>query len=129
MGKTIFAVFDKQTPEQKEIIESVITYAFEAPECGFEETILNGTAESALIRYSLSLVSDGLWPSHLNSKTPTVKSSILKIRDSLSDYFKRAKGAGGAADLLEQCTRDEMPKFIVDTLLAIQRIIEPNTTL
>jgi hypothetical protein len=29
------------------------------------------------------------------------------------------------ADLLGQCTRDEMPKFVVDTLLAIQAIAEP----
>jgi hypothetical protein len=43
----------------------------------------------------------------------------------LADYLLWSKGAGTAADLLSQCSRDEMPKFVVETLLAIQAIVEP----
>ncbi len=125
LGKIVFAVFDKQVPAQKAVIETAIPHAFEASENKFEDVILKCTAESALRRYALSLVADGEWPSHLATKTPTAATSLNLLRDALRDYLLWSKGAGSVADLLGECSRDEMPKFIVDTLSAIQAVVEP----
>ncbi len=131
LGKIVFAVFDKQAPEQKAAIEAVIPHAFEAPEKGFENVLLKGTAESALRRYALGLVESGEWPTHLATKIPTTPMILDDLRGTLRDYLAWSKGSGGAADLLGECTRDEMPKFIVDTLLAIQGVAEstPGVTI
>jgi len=124
LGKIVFAVFDKQTPEQKATITAVIPHAFESPEKGFENVLLKGTAESVLRRYALGLVESGEWPAHLAIQTPTATMGLDALRDSFRGYLSWSKGSGGAADLLGECTRDDMPKFIVDTLLTIQTVAE-----
>jgi putative ATP-dependent endonuclease of OLD family len=48
------------------------------------------------------------------------------LKDTLRDYLKWAKGAGTIADLLAECSRNEMPQFIVTTMLAIQQFIDPT---
>lgn len=125
LGKVVFAVFDKQGSAQKAAIEAVIQHAYEAPETGFENVVLKGTSESGLRRFALALAANGDWPPHLTLKTPTAVMPLIALQDALADYLSWSKGAGSSADLLSQCTRDEMPKFIVDTLLAIQSIAEP----
>lgn len=125
LRKIVFAVLDKQIPTQKASIETLIPHTFEAPEKGFEKVILNGTSESGLRRFALALVENDEWPSHLTPKTPTTAMPLVALQDALADYLLWSKGAGTAADLLRQCSRDEMPKFVVETLLAIQAIAEP----
>jgi putative ATP-dependent endonuclease of OLD family len=125
LGKVVFAVFDKQVPAQKAAIEAMIPHTFEASEKGFEKVILKGTSESGLRRFALALVENEEWPSHLTPKTPTTAMPLVALQDALADYLLWSKGAGTAADLLSQCSRDEMPKFVVETLLAIQAIAEP----
>ncbi|MBK7357292.1 AAA family ATPase [Propionivibrio sp.] len=127
LGKTVFAVFDLQTPEQREAISHAVHHPFEAAEKGFENVLLKGTPEAALRRYALSLVEDGLWPNHLIAKTPKPDTLHEDLLGAMRDYFIWGKGHGAAADFLNACTRDEMPKFIVDTLLAIQGVIDPPT--
>lgn len=126
LGKVVFAVFDKQEPSQKADIESKIQYAFEAPESSFESVLLKGTQEAALRRYALGLVEEGEWPTHLTAKTPTESMPIVELRQALSDYLGWSKGAGGAADLLGECSLEEMPEFIVSTLTAIQEVVRPS---
>jgi putative ATP-dependent endonuclease of OLD family len=127
LGKIVFAVFDQQTPNRRMEIEAAVDYPYEASEKGFENNILNGTDESALRRYADSLVLNSEWPSHLSSKIPSVSMSSEDIKDALREYLRWAKGAGGSADLLGQCTKDEMPNFIVDTLKSIQSIVETES--
>jgi putative ATP-dependent endonuclease of the OLD family len=124
LGKLTFAVFDKQTEEQKAAIKAVIAYAYEAPEKGFEDVLLNGTTEPALRRYADSLVADGEWPPHLLSKKPEPTTPISILRCALREYLTWSKGASGAADLLGQCNEDEMPPFITDTLITIREIVQ-----
>lgn len=124
-GKTVFAVFDKQEPAQKAIIEALPIHSFEATEKGFENVVLKGTAEAALRRFALSLVTDGRWPSHLAAKTPGAATTLTELQDALSDYLKKSKGAGEAAELLAQCEAHEVPSFIVETLEAIQALVTP----
>ena len=125
LGKTVFAVFDKQDPAAKAEIDAVPMHAYEAPETSFENMLLNGTAETALRRFALSVVVDNRWPSHLMAKKPTDTMALADLRDVLSDYLKKFKGSGEAADLLAQCDVAEMPSFIVETLEAIQLLVTP----
>lgn len=127
LGKIVFAVFDQQTSKRKSEIENAVDQPYEAPEKGFENVILNGTNETALYSYALSVVSNGDWPPHLIEKTPSSMMSIVEIKDALGEYLRWSKGSGGAADLLGQCTKDEMPEFIVETLESIQNIVESGS--
>jgi putative ATP-dependent endonuclease of OLD family len=125
LGKQVFAVFDRQTPVVKRAIEAIIPNSFEVPEHGFEELMLNQCAETALRRHALQIVTDGDWPPHLALRTPTAATLLAELRSALHEYLKCNKGSGGAAELIGSCFRDEMPTFVVETLLRIQRIAEP----
>jgi putative ATP-dependent endonuclease of OLD family len=124
-GKILFAIFDKQDISSRAAIEAVIPYSFESPEKGIEKLILNATAEAALRRYAKTLVLMGEWPPHLATRTPTPITPIADLKDVMTNYLGWSKGEGTAADLLGQCMRDEMPAFIVNTLLSIRQIVEP----
>lgn len=125
LGKTVFAVFDQQSAEQRAEIVAAVKYPFEAAEKGFENVVLNGTTEAALRRYAESLVADGEWPNHLAEKTPKPDTPYPNLLVTMREFFKKAKGNGAAADFLMSCSREEMPKFIVDALLTIQAVIAP----
>lgn len=127
LGKIVFAVSDQQTLSRRMEIESAVDYFYEASEKGFEDIILNGTDEPALRRYADSLILNSEWPSHLSSKKPSVSMSSEDIKDALREYLRWGKGAGKSADLVGQCTKEEMPNFIVGTLESIQGIIETET--
>jgi putative ATP-dependent endonuclease of OLD family len=129
LGKVVLAVFDKQDSNQKADIEAKISHTFEAPEKNFERVLLNGTAEAALRRYAVGLVSEGGWPSHLSNQTPTETMALEDLRKALYGYLAWSKGAGGAADLLGECSLDEMPEFIVNTLVKVQELVRPATTI
>lgn len=125
LGKKVFAVFDHQDEVQKNKILAAVEHPFEAAEKGFENVLLNGTTELALRRYAEQLVVDGDWPTHFSAKTPKAETAYPDLLDIMRDFFKWAKGNGAAADFLTTCTREEMPKFIVETLIAIQTLVEP----
>jgi len=125
LGKTVLAVFDRQSPDAKAAIEAAIPHAFESPEAGFEDVLVNGVAEPALRRFVSALVANGNWPPHLAATTPTDTTSLEDLKAALRAYLKWAKGAGGAADLLAACNVDEMPPYVVNTLRAIRATVSP----
>lgn len=122
MGKTVFAVFDKQTEESRNNINSATDYAWEAPEKGFENVLVNGSSETALRRYADFLINNNEWPAHLSTIKPTPEKTIEELKTSLKEYFQWAKGSGSAADFLNQCSENEMPTFIVEVLKEIRII-------
>lgn len=126
LGKTVFAVFDKQEPESSAAIKAVVHHPFESNELGFENVVLLHTAEAALRRYALSLAADDAWPNHLIAKTPTAAHSVEQIREALGQFFSWAKGTGDAGDLLGSCTEAEMPQYVRETLRKIHDIVEPR---
>ncbi|MDA3613540.1 ATP-dependent nuclease [Polluticaenibacter yanchengensis] len=128
LNKNVLAVYDLQEPEQMTLIKSTIPNCFEAPEKGFEKVIVNGIADAALRRFGLSLVSDGLWPTHLSNQSPYITMPEQALRETILKYLTWSKGAGSAADLLGQCSKDEMPKFIVETISKIHILISPPKT-
>ncbi|MFY2764877.1 ATP-dependent nuclease [Arenimonas sp. MALMAid1274] len=126
LGKTVFAVFDKQDETQLALIRAAVDYPYESPMKGFESLVLQGTAESAIRRYALGVVADGDWPQHLAHVTPNVESDLAALTSALSQYFAWGKGSGQAADLLASCTGwQEMPKYIAECLSGIFKVIEP----
>lgn len=121
LGKVVYAIYDKQSPSQGAIIAAAVEQSFESPAQSFEDVLLAGTKEEALRRFGVALVSDGEWPPHLTQKAPTSSSTLAELRDGLYSYLRWSKGSAGAAELLSQCTRDEMPGYVVETLRSIQR--------
>jgi len=127
LGKETFAVFDQQTNvTQKEDIVDKVLHPYESTYTSCEEMIITETNDDALKRFALSVVSDGDWPPHLISSTPTLATSITDIKVALRLYLPKAKGEGAVANLLEGCSKNEMSQFIVNTLTSIQEIIQPK---
>ncbi|TEB06300.1 hypothetical protein [Pelotomaculum propionicicum] len=62
------------------------------------------------------------WPTHLYTIKPTPEMTIEELKTSLKEYFRWAKGSGSAADFLNQCSKDEMPGYIVEVLKEIRSI-------
>lgn len=126
LGKTVFAVFDKQEEAQLAIICAAVDYPYESPMKGFESLVLQGTNESAIRRYALRVVAEGDWPQHLIRVKPNAESDLATLKSALSEYFAWGKGSGQAADLLACCTGwQEMPEYIGQCLYGIFRVIEP----
>jgi putative ATP-dependent endonuclease of the OLD family len=127
LGKTVIAVFDKQTEANRAAIEAVAHHSFECPDKGLEKLVIDQSAIGALRRYGASVVADGIWPTHLHAQTPNASRSDQEIRDAMRELFKRSKGEGCAADFLAQCSRAEMPQHIVDILARIKSAVAPKT--
>jgi putative ATP-dependent endonuclease of OLD family len=128
LGKTVIAVFDKQTEASRKAIEAVAHHSFECPDKGFEELVIDESAIDALRKYGETVVADGGWPTHLHAQAPNATKTDQEIRDAMRALFKHNKGEGCAADFLAKCSRAEMPKHIVDVLSGIKNSIEPKLT-
>lgn len=120
LGKTTYAIFDKQEEDKSLLIKKSVDYAYESVEKGIENVILNGSKDSSLKRFALTLVESGEWPTHLMDSIPKDEMGSEDIKSSLTKYFKSNKGAGAIADFLGQCTKEEMPSYFVDVIDAIQ---------
>jgi putative ATP-dependent endonuclease of OLD family len=126
LGKIVFAVFDKQSPEALAAIKASIDHPYESTFTGFEDLVLRGVSEAALRNYVAVLVGGGDWPQHLAAWTPTAATPLADLRAALLSYFSWTKGGGDAGDLLTSCpTANDMPEYVRSTLAAIKHIIEP----
>jgi putative ATP-dependent endonuclease of OLD family len=124
LGKKVFAVFDKQTPECLTAIAAEVDHYFEAQEKGFENVVVKGVPIEVLKRYAISLDSNGEWPTHYDV-TPAEDSTDEEIKTMMAKFFKYKKGSGEAASFLSSCQRkEEMPVFIVETIKSIKDTIE-----
>ena len=126
LGKTTYAIFDKQEIEASSNIFDLVDYSYESEEKGIENVVLNGSCADALKRYALSLVTASEWPSHLSAIAPSEDMTDEDIKSSLRAFFKSNKGAGAIADFLEQCEKEEMPKYLIDTIEAIHSTISTH---
>lgn len=127
LGKTVYAMVDKQEADALTRIREVIPTVFESPTKGFEDLLVTQTADSALRRYGEALVADGEWPQHLAKCTPRPETGIGEVREALRAYLKWGKGCGSAADLVCQCGTDEMPEYIITRVKEIQSLVMPPT--
>jgi putative ATP-dependent endonuclease of OLD family len=126
LGKRVFAVADEQTQEARNEIALTGCELFESTYKGFEELLVATTAESALRRFAEALIAGAAWPSHLAKLAPTSGMESDHLRIALREYLIWAKGASGAAELLEVCTKEEMPPFVIETLETIANALEPS---
>ena len=126
LGKKVFAVYDRQNDAaQKAQIDAAIDHPFEASSAGFEDLILNETAEPALRRFAADLAVSGEWPSHLAGCKPDPATPLPELRAALKKYLNWGKGSGNAGDLLAGCSVPEMPTSVKDTLAKIKQIVHP----
>lgn len=126
LGKTVFAVYDKQSDAtQKTNIEAAVDHPFESATTGFEDLVLNETAETALRRFAAQLEVSGEWPSHLSGCKPDLTTSLPEVRAALKKFLSWGKGSGNAGDLLAECTVAEMPSSVKDTLAKIKECVFP----
>jgi putative ATP-dependent endonuclease of OLD family len=120
LKKIVLAVFDEQTKEQKEKIVKNVDYAYEIPYKGFEKLIVEETDADALKKFVLKLTLEGLWPTHLSAVKPLNTSTPDEIKKAIGDYLKWAKGAGAAADLIGDCSVNEIPITLRRTIKDIK---------
>lgn len=126
LGKTVFAVFDKQGAAELAAIKAAVDHLYESQTKGFEDLVLTQTSETALRGYAASVVSTGDWPPHMAGKAPTAATPLKDLQDALRGYFAWAKGSGDAGDLLASCaTAADMPEYVRDALHAIANVVEP----
>ncbi len=128
LGKTVYAAYDGQGEPQATAIKAAIEHCFESPEPAFEAVVVKTTKEEALRRFGVGLVASSEWPTHLASRKPTSTSTLSELQDGIQEYLKWTKGSAGAADLLAQCSRDEMPAYVVETLRSIQAHVASQRT-
>lgn len=124
LGKTTYAIFDKQPNDLAEKIKTAVDFAYESPEKGFEKMVLNEISETALCRYAANIISSEQWPKHLPVIDP-YNVSIEDLKDKLLDFFKSKKSEGTIADCLEQCSIEELPEYVPKTLKSIRDSIIP----
>lgn len=119
LGKQVYAVCDKQAPENENLIEAQVTKLFMHNEKGFEDLVLKNTTAGAIDRFVDALE----WPPHLQTKYPDPKANPV---NALSDYFGWSKGNWGIADFLSQCTEDEIPGWIRDTCKELRMLCQQS---
>ena len=113
LGKTVYAISDKQEAGASAAIREAVDLAFESPDTGFEKLILNYTTETALRRFAMNVVDDGRWPPDLAAEKPTEKMDFSDLKKALGKFLKKNKGTGEGAVLLKMCEAVEMPNFLI----------------
>lgn len=118
IGKTVFAVCDRQSEEaQKEITETTDAL-FMHPEDGLEDLVINNTSEAAIGRFLDAIA----LPPHMAERYANPETDATA---AVYEYFKTYKGDGVLADFLSQCTPDEIPDWFKDTCAELRRIAQP----
>lgn len=118
LGKRTFSLCDKQSEEQKAIIEAQVDTLFMHNEKGFEDLVLKNTTEDALKRFAKAID----WPQHLQLKYPDHE---IQAAAALSDYFAWSKANWGLADFLAQCSEAEIPAWLRESCISLKAICEP----
>ena len=125
LGKEVYAVFDRQEESRRTEITADVDHPFESPESGFERLLVNQTAESALRRFALGLITRCELPPHLSAEAPNEQTPLTELQEAVQKYLQWSKGAEGAAELLDSCDIAEMPEFVRNTIARIGEIVEP----
>jgi len=119
LGKQVFAVCDKQTPDNKAKIDAQAEACFMHDESATEKLILKESDQDALLRFA-DLIE---WPQHILDVHPDPKAELT---EALRKYFDWTKGNWGIADFLAQCQENEMPAWICDTCKSLRELVWPS---
>lgn len=126
LGKKTYGVYDLQEDPQKTKILTALDVACESAESSFEKLLVSESDETNLKKFSLKLVTDGEWPTHITPK-PTAALPVDQIKDVMKKFFEHTKGSGTAADFIMTCDEAQIPQYIKESLLSIQNHIFPES--
>lgn len=122
LGKTVYAVCDKQSPTSQDAIKAQVTKLYMHPESDIEKLVLKGTTQPAMERFIDAI----LWPPHLTKQYANPKADPVA---ALGDYFDWSKGQWGIADFLAQCSEEEIPEWIRNVCRELREQCDsPNLT-
>jgi putative ATP-dependent endonuclease of the OLD family len=131
LGKTVFAVFDKQSPNELAKITSAVMHPFESPYNGFEELLLNETDETILQEFYKNIISQDGWPTHLLNFKASDDNDADQLKKALGRYLRWSKGSKSSAELISLAKREtQIPQTIRAVLkkikLETEKISEPE---
>lgn len=115
LGKEVFAICDKQSPENEKKIGKQVAKLFMHCEKGFEDLVINDTSEEAIESFMEVVV----LPPHLQGENRSPD-------EVLRDYFKWGKGDSAIADFLSQCDEDQIPEWIRETCRELREMCQSN---
>ena len=118
LGKTVYAVCDKQETSSQTNIEAQVAKLFMHDEKGLEKLVLKNTTQAAMERFIDAVE----LPSHLSARYPNPKAKAL---DVITEFLGWAKGNWGLAEFLSQCDEAEIPKWIRDTCRELRALCQP----
>jgi putative ATP-dependent endonuclease of OLD family len=119
LGKHVYAVCDKQAPDDEAAIKAEVDELFMHAENGFEALLLKNTTQVAIDRFIDTID----WPPHLLGKYPNPKADPV---NALSAYFAWSKGDRGIADFLASCQEQEVPGWIRQTCISFKELCQPE---
>ncbi|MDZ7788113.1 MAG: AAA family ATPase [Halofilum sp. (in: g-proteobacteria)] len=119
IGKTVFAVCDRQSDDAQKKIEGATDTFFMHPEDGVEDLVIKNTTEAAITRFLDTIT----LPPHLANKYPAPKN---KAEIVVYEYLKTYKGEGALSDFLTQCNLDEIPEWFKETCVVLRKIVQPS---
>lgn len=120
LGKTTYAIFDKQSPADYTKITNSVDHAFESQEKGFENLILKCVSDDIMRKYSSEIIANNNWPQHLSNFKPNDSTTRQELIEALLRLFEHKKGDGSLADLLSQCDVTEFPEYLKLVLKTIR---------
>ena len=118
LGKSVYAVCDKQPSTREAEITAQVDQLFMHAESTFEDLVLNNTPAAALKRFAKALS----WPPHLQTEFPDPENAAMQ---ALRAYFDWSKGNWGIADFLAQCSVEEIPIWVRETCVTLKQLCEP----
>lgn len=59
----------------------------------------------------------------MSTEAPRTGMEFEKLYKIMKAFFKHKKGDGSLAELIEYCSESEMPKFITETIFAIEKSV------
>lgn len=119
LGKTIYAICDKQEPENEAAIATRVTKLFMHGETDIEKLVLRNTTQAAMERFIDAMP----LPQHLVTKYPDPKAQASTV---ISEFFAWSKGNLGLAEFIAQCEEAEIPKWIRDTCKELRTLCQPT---
>lgn len=123
LGKDVFAVFDKQKPENLKKIEDNVLCGFEIPYKGIEDLLLEETDDSVLTQFYLQLIENDEIPMNLTAANDP--NDPVEIKKFLDRYFKQSKASRGSSELIELCeNEDQISGTIRRFLVTIKNILD-----
>jgi putative ATP-dependent endonuclease of OLD family len=118
LGKTVYAICDKQEAPSQAAIQTQVAKLFMHGETDIEKLVLNNTPLAALERFIDAIT----LPPHLSVKYPNPKANAY---DVVTEFLGWAKGNWGLAEFLSQCNEAEIPQWVRDTCRELRELCQP----